>query len=234
MAVGRGGAALEAEAATCGRAKRRRCWAAWRLPPWCPDLVQPRDPLLASCSRIAMERWRSASPASARPESCQSLPRGATHCTTHRVRVPASGVPPARVLCDVPCGAPQVAARAERRRSAAAEVAAVNARQAARQAAEREQREAADRERERRCAWRRGARGARQRRLGRARLRRRLLGAIATRARRRRRRRRRRRSRQRTRSRRGRGWGAGGAGGRRTRLRHPRGRGAPLGGRGQA
>jgi len=51
-----------------------------------------------------------------------------------------------------------VAARAERRRSAAAEVAAVNARQAARQAAEREQREAADRERERRRVEAGGAR----------------------------------------------------------------------------
>ena len=45
-----------------------------------------------------------------------------------------------------------MAARAEERRCAAAEVAAVNARQAARQAAEREQREAAERERERRRA----------------------------------------------------------------------------------
>ena len=58
VAVGRGRAALEAEAATCAQEASKAAevrWAAWRLPPWCPDLVQRRDPLLATCSRIAME-----------------------------------------------------------------------------------------------------------------------------------------------------------------------------------
>ena len=170
------------------RAKWRRCWAAWRLPPWCPDLVQPRDPLLATCSRIAMEeRFPGVGAAGELPELA---PRRHALYDAQGTRTGLGrAARPRTVWCTTGGGA----GGEERRRWRQ------STRAGARQAMERAKGVRIASASEARGGWGREAQGATPRA---ARLRRRLLGAIAEAAAAEEERR---RSRQRTRSRRGRG-----------------------------